>query len=307
VIVLWLLLLAAAWPADYAAAAQHVVVVFADSSKNTLRTIAGITWGLDQSAPEVEVTQLYIDPENRAAPAKIAEQNPTILVTIGTGATTLADKHFPDLPVVFAKVLNPIESGFLQSWDHPGGHLTGASLDIPVLMQMQKFKAIIPNLQRVGVIYTANTRRLIKEAERATGQLGMSLVSYEVSSARELPEALDSLCKVADGIWTVADEALTSPQFVRYTLLETLRSGRPIMGFSRSFVESGALFCLEPDYKYIGRQAARIATEVLQGASPSEVEATVPDIVYLYLNLKTEQLLNLKVPAELVDVAKETY
>jgi ABC-type uncharacterized transport system substrate-binding protein len=72
-------------------------------------------------------------------------------------------------------------------------------------------------------------------------------------------------------------------------------------------VESGALFCLEPDYKYIGRQAADLALAVLNGANPSHLPATAPDIVYLYLNLKTEKLLNLSVPPELVDIAKETY
>jgi ABC-type uncharacterized transport system substrate-binding protein len=64
---------------------------------------------------------------------------------------------------------------------------------------------------------------------------------------------------------------------------------------------------LEPDYKYVGRQAADIASAVINGADPALIAPTIPDVVYLYLNLKTEQLLNLKVPKELVDVAKETY
>lgn len=172
---------------------------------------------------------------------------------------------------------------------------------------MQRFKSIIPKLHKVGVIYTGNSKRLVAEAQAAVSELGIELVLYQVASAKELPEALDSLCRSTDGIWTVADEALTSPQFVRYTLLETLRNNLPIMGFSRSFVESGALFCLEPDYKYIGRQAAEIALAVLDGANPAEVRATIPDVVYLYLNLQTEKLLKLQVPPELVDIAKETY
>ncbi len=290
-----------------ALAGPRVAVVYADSARNTMRTISGLTWGLSQGRPDLEVVEVFLPEIAKDAAQRIAAVNPDLLVTLGTNCTNLADTSFPELPVIFAKVLNPIESGFLKSWEHPAGHLTGASLDIPVLTQMQRFQSIIPDLRSIGVIFTTNTERLVTEAAAAAGELGIKLIPYKVESARELPDALDSLCRSTDGIWTVADEALTSPQFVRYTLLETLRNGRPIMGFSRSFVESGALFCLEPDYKYIGRQAAQIALTVLAGADPADVRATGPDIVYLYLNLQTEKLLNLKVPAELVDIAKETY
>lgn len=287
--------------------AQRAVVVYADSAKNTLRTISGLTWGLSQNKPDLEITELLVPEPTPEAAKQITNLHPDLLVTLGTSLTAFARDNFPKLPIVFAKVLNPIESGFVQSWEQPGGHITGASLDIPVQTQMQRFKSIIPNLKKVGVIYTGNTKRLVTEAQKAASELGIQLVLYQVKSARELPDALDSLCRSSDGIWTVADEELTSPQFVRYTLLETLRNGLPIMGFSRSFVESGALFCLEPDYKYIGRQAAQIAVSVLDGADPASVRATVPDVVYLYLNLQTEKLLKLKVPPELVDIAKETY
>lgn len=304
---LGLILLICLGVATNADAGQRAVVVYADSAKNTLRTISGLSWVMSQNKPDLEIKEVFLPETSAAAGKQIADLKPDLLVTLGTDITRFAQENFPKTPIVFAKVLNPIESGFLQSWERPGGNITGASLDIPVLTQMQRYKSIIPNLKQVGVIYTANSKRLVAEAQSAVAKLGIELVLYQVASAKELPEALDSLCRSTDGIWTVADEALTSPQFVRYTLLETLRHNLPIMGFSRSFVESGALFCLEPDYKYIGRQAADIALAVLDGANPAEVRATVPDVVYLYLNLQTEKLLKLQVPPELVDIAKETY
>jgi putative ABC transport system substrate-binding protein len=290
-----------------ARAEDRVVVVYPDSSKNTLRTISGLSWGLSQGLSEGKVIEYYLGSDPGNDYQRIKQIDASLLVTIGTRATAFADRFFPTTPVVFAKVLNPLESGFIDSWSAPGRHLTGASLDIPVLLQLEKFAAIIPQLKKVGVIYTTNTRRLVEEARAAASQLGLTLVTYEVTSVKELPAAVDSLCRSADGIWTVADEQLTTPQFVRYTLLETLRNGKPIMGFSQSFVESGALFCLEPDYKYIGRQAASIALAVLNGADPARLAPSIPDVVYLYLNLKTEHLLNLKVPKDMIDIAKETY
>jgi putative ABC transport system substrate-binding protein len=230
-----------------------------------------------------------------------------VLITIGSTATAFADKNFPRTPIVFAKVLNPIESGFITSWDKPGAHITGAALDIPVDQQIQKFTTVIPGMKRIGVIYTAGSVRLVEEARKSCAALGVRLVAIQIASSKDLPAAVDSLCRSVDGIWTIADEQLSSPQFIRHTLVETLRSRIPIMGFNQNFVENGALFCLEADYKFIGRQAGEMVAALLKGKDIGTIRPSVPDVVYLYLNLKSSKLLNIDFSAELISVAKETY
>ncbi|MCX6833417.1 MAG: hypothetical protein NT028_15060, partial [candidate division Zixibacteria bacterium] len=176
-----------------------------------------------------------------------------------------------------------------------------------VELQLQKFQSIFPDLKKIGVICSKRTCRIVEEAKKAAASLGIKMISYELTAAKQLPEAIDSLCRSVDGIWTVADEELSTPQFIRYTLLETLRNRIPVMGFNQTFVESGALLCLEADYKYVGIQAAEIALRVLKGSNPATTKPTVSEVNYLYLNLKTSKLLNINLPPELVSVAKETY
>ncbi|MCC6962279.1 MAG: hypothetical protein IT585_03425 [candidate division Zixibacteria bacterium] len=288
-------------------AARRVAVLYADSSKHTMRTIAGLEWSLRGCNPPCSLIIHYLKTQDQAQVAVINDYKPELLVTVGTTATAFADRSFPSLPIVFAKVLNPIESGFITSWDKPGSHVTGAALDIPVDQQIQRFAEILPGLKRIGVIYTKSTARLVAEARRAAAALGLQLVDIAIATSKELPTAVDSLCHSVDGIWTVADELLSSPQFIRHTLLETLRCGVPIMGFNQNFVENGALFCLEADYKFIGRQAGELALQLLSGRELASVKPTTPDVVYLYLNLKSGKLLNVNLSQELISVAKETY
>lgn len=303
VILLWSGLLFAA----DAGAESKLALIYADSTGHTLRTISGINWKLNNLTPPCEVVEYYLRGLDEEDADKVESMNPDILVTIGTSATDFAKTYLPDIPIVFAKVLNPIESGFIDSWDHPGKTVTGAALDIPAEQQVTQFLSIIPNIKRIGMIHTPKTRRLRDEAEAACRQSGVELVSIEIATTRELPAALDSLCKVVDAFWTIADESLASPQFVRYMVMETMRNGIPIMGFNRNFVQNGALMCLEADYKFIGRQAGEIVTKVLKGESPANIEPTVPDIVYLYLNLKSSKLLNIDLAPEWISVARETF
>jgi putative ABC transport system substrate-binding protein len=301
-----LLLLSAMLWTD-AQAARQIAIIYSDSTKQTLRTIAGLESSLSESQPDWEIKEYFLTGSGEAQKPTIEAAHPELLVTIGSNSTAFADRAFPNLPIVFAKVLNPIESGFIQSWEQPGRHITGAALDIPVDLQLRKFKSIIPGLKKVGVIYTEKTRRLVVEAKKAAASLGIELISYELASVKQLPEAMDSLCRSVEGIWTVADEEFSTPQFIRYALLETLRNRIPVMGFNQTFVESGALFCLEADYKYVGIQAAEIVVRVLNGSDPAKTRATVSEVNYLYINLKTGKSLNINLPSELVSVAKETY
>lgn len=301
-----LLLLSAMLWTD-AQAARQVAIIYSDSTKHTLRTIAGLEFTLKESQRDLEVKEYFLIGSGEAQKPVIEAARPELLVTIGSSSTAFADRAFPNLPIVFAKVLNPIESGFIQSWEQPGRHITGAALDIPVDLQLRKFQSMIPGLKKVGVIYTEKTRRLVEEAKKAAANLGIQVIAYELSAAKQLPAAIDSLCRSAEGIWTVADEELSTPQFIRYTLLETLRNRIPVMGFNQTFVESGALFCLEADYKYVGIQAAEIVLRVLSGSDPAKIKATVSGVNYLYLNMKTSKLLNINLPPEMVSIAKETY
>ncbi len=292
---------------EQADAARRVALLYSDSTRHTLRTISGVEWSLKGCDPPCSLITYYLRTVDDAQRARVLQIKPDLVISVGSHATSFAAQRLPELPVIFAKVLNPIESGFIPSWDKPGARITGAALDIPVEQQFKRFTEVLPRLKRVGVIYTPATSRLVDEARKACAGLNLKLVAIEVSSLRDLPSAVDSLCRSVDGIWTVADEQLSSPQFIRHTLVETLRFGVPIMGFNQNFVENGALFCLEADYKFIGRQAGEMALAVLSGREIGSIKPSTPDVVYLYLNLKSSKLLKIDLAQELISVAKETY
>lgn len=232
---------------------------------------------------------------------------PDILVTVGSSATQIAKDNFPDRPIVFSAVKYPVISGFAESVDRPGRNMTGASLDIPVDIQLRYFRQIIPHLKQVGVLYTSNTAKLIAPARVIAASMGLELIALEISSPRDLPRAIDSLAGCTQGLWSVADQNLFDPQSTKFILLNALRKGLPFMGFSRNVVESGALFALDFDYKAIGRQAGRIVVQALDGTPPGDIPVSTPDIIWFHYNENTAKHVRIQIPAELVAIAKEVY
>ncbi|MFQ5498465.1 MAG: ABC transporter substrate-binding protein [Candidatus Zixiibacteriota bacterium] len=289
---------------------HRVAVVTSDTHASSKRTVNGAKKTIKREYPDSEFRQFQInrnDASNRKIVDSIRLFNPSLILTVGSSATEFAREHFDDVPTVFAAVMYPELSGFVESLNRPGGKMTGASLNVPVTVQFNYFKQVVPHLRRMGVLYTKNTASLIPPARIVAHEMGIELVSVLVNKARDLPKSLDSLAATVDGIWSVADPVLFTPQSTRYILLNTVRKGIPFMGFSRHVVESGALFALDFDYKAIGFQAGEIACAILDGAKPANIRVTSADVIWFHYNENTARRLKLDIPEELIAIAREVY
>ena len=290
--------------------AQKVAIITTDTLTSTQRSVTGAKSVIKSALPQVAFSEQLISYPNGKGSItadSIRALKPSLILTVGTAATEFAQNNFKDITIVFSSVMYPIVSGFVESYNKPGGNITGASLSIPSKTQFDYFKMIVPKLKAIGVLYTSNTEALIPQAKQTAKGLGLELVSIKVTCERELPAAFDSLTRSVQGIWSLADPNLFSPQSTKFILINALRRGIPLMGFSRNVVESGALFALDFDYKAVGRQAGEIASQILRGARTENLSVTTPDIIWFHYNEKTAKHINITIPDELIAVAKEVY
>jgi len=288
----------------------RLAIAHSDSLRATLRTIKGIKSHIKSYQEDVEFHEFLLDTESPRFQDKIDDirkLDPRLILTVGTAATKIMTDNIKDKPIVFSAVLNPETSGFVASLEFPGGNITGSSLDIPPDIQFKYFKNVIKGLKKIGVLYSNETANLIAPARRLAASMGLELYAARISSEKDIPVALDSLNPIVDGFWSVADGRIYSPRSTRFILLNTLRHAKPFMGFSPNLVESGALFGLSYDYKDIGRQAGKIAVQVLSGRPPATIPVAVPGIIWFHYNENTARHINIEIPDDLAAVAKEVY
>jgi putative ABC transport system substrate-binding protein len=289
---------------------KTILIVKSSSSTPFLKALEGFKKEIRKSEIEAIVIEYDISDESKGEgqiAQKIRDLKPDLIVTIGSRSTAIVSQKIKDIPIVFCMVLNPVSSGFIQSMRSSGNNLSGASLDIPVKIQLEKFKLIVPKLKRLGVLFTQDSKQVIIEAQRVCKKIGVELVPELIYSEKEIPGAVEALAQEVDGLWAVADTIIFTPQSTQHILLYTLRNGLPFMGLSPSFVKAGALFTLACDHKDVGRQAGELALGVLSGEEPLEVPITIPRMIYLCLNLRTAEQINLKIPEKIVSVAKEVF
>ncbi len=241
--------------------------------------------------------------------AEIQAFKPDLILAIGSRATNMVSKSFKDTPVVFAMVLYPVASGFVPSMDKPGRNLTGAAMDVPVERQLRALARIVPDMKRVGVLYSPEeTQPVIEEARDVAKSLNLELLAEPVSSEGDVPDALSKLDKQKmDALWSVADGKVFTRPSTRYIIKYVVRRGIPFMGPHSGFAKAGALVALTADYRDNGRQAAEISIRILKGASPQTIPVATPQMVEMALNLQVANHIRLRIPRNIIEESSQVF
>jgi putative ABC transport system substrate-binding protein len=225
-----------------------------------------------------------------------------VIIAVGQKALELARTTVPDKPIVYAMVL--------ASQVPAVKNVTGVALEVPPFAQFAQWKQMKFEATRVGVIYEPKeSAAYVQEAGKAAGALNLTLVSRQVSDAKEVKNALNDLAGKIDVLWLVPDPHLFTPEMFRFILGFTLDHKIAILGFLDAFTQSGAVASMSPDYRDIGRRAMRLALGIA-GRAPEQRLPVPPPMTSpgtLTINLKSARQLGIEVPDALINKARQVY
>jgi putative ABC transport system substrate-binding protein len=226
-----------------------------------------------------------------------------VIVTATTAATQAAQRATTTIPIVFALADEPVELGLVASVAKPGGNITGLTGLMAELTakRLELLKEVSPRVTRVAVLWAPYpfSARVLREVEKASRTLGLTLNEIEVREATDLSGAFASM-----SAWRAeALLVLPHPMFVaqRTRLAELAAEHRlPSTYHLKEFVEVGGLMSYAPDVADMSRRAAGYVDKILKGAKPGALPVEQPTKFELVINLKTAKALGVKVPQSLL-------
>jgi putative ABC transport system substrate-binding protein len=252
------------------------------------------------------VTYLYngvVAPNPEATDREVKnllDQDVDLLLTVGT-LPTLRTKQAvegTEIPVIFAPVINPVEEGVVESIRQPGGNVTGVQNGSTIAKALEWLLKISPQATKVYVPYhpgDAVALTSIKPLSEIAPSLGIELMLSEEHSQEEVIAAIKSLPEDAV-IFLIPSPSLDpSSDFIKVAVERGLAVGST----NHSQNEAGALVSYGADFFAMGKQAAHLADQALQGADPGELPVETAEI-FLNINLKTAEAIDLDIPDEIL-------
>lgn len=230
--------------------------------------------------------------------------NVDLVLAIATPTAQAAAQAITDTPVLFTAVTDPVDAGLVESWEQPGGNVTGTSDANPVKEQLALIQEIVPGAETVGVVYSpgeANSVVQVEWAKQAAGELGLTLVESPAMSSQDVKQATEALSDV-DAIYVPTDNVVV-------TSLETvLQVGEdkkiPVFGAEGDSVARGCVATYGLDYYQLGYQTGLMAADILKnGTNPSDIAVETLAEPSLYLNLGAAERMGVEIPVNLVEEA----
>ena len=207
-----------------------------------------------------------------------------------------------DIPVIFTAITDPVEANL------DSGNVTGTSDALPVEGQLKLIRALQPDADTIGIIYTTsepNSVSAIRTYEELAGNYGFTIDAVGVAAQEEVTQAADTL--ISRGVDCLSNLTDNNVVGVLSAILEkTNEAGIPIYGSEVEQVKLGCVAGAGIDYVQLGIQTGLMAAKVLTG------EATCADMPYetienygLYINSDAIAAMGLTVPDDIASQAQE--
>lgn len=178
------------------------------------------------------------------------------------------------IPVVFAAVSTPVESGLAESLEKPGSNITGSSdyLDTNAIMNL--IFAANPDADKIGLLYDLgqdSSTAAIAAAKDYLTEKNIEFVERTGTNVDEVRLAVDAL--IADGvdaIFTPTDNTIMTAELSIYERLAEAKI--PHYTGADSFALNGAFLGYGVDYINLGIETANMIADILLNEkNPGEV------------------------------------
>jgi len=239
--------------------------------------------------------------------AELVRLNVDLIVASGQPAVQAAKQATPTIPIVMTVPTDPVATGLVESLTRPGGNITGStSLTIETAgKRLELFKAIVPPLVRVAVLYDpANPfNALHAQAVQTAGQArGLTVQLWEVRGKDDFERAFAGLRQERpDGLYVPGGPLIgaNAKRIVDFVVTNRI----PSVHDDKESVEAGGLISYAADPVDQYRRLASYVDKILKGTKPAELPVEKPQKFELVLNLQTAQQIGLTVAPEVLSRA----
>jgi len=211
------------------------------------------------------------------------------------------------IPVVFGSVTDPVDAALVDSWDKPGGQVTGISDWADVGTQIQLVLDIVPSVKKLGTVYNAgepNSVVQIKELKKAAPALGITeIVEATAATTADVMAAAQSLTGRVDAIWVPTDNTAVSAFEAIVKVCED--NTIPLFAADTATVERGAIGTPGLDYYQLGIECGKLAARILNGENPGDIAVKKCPMTDLFLNPAAAERLGVTIPQSVLDKATE--
>ncbi|MES2500621.1 MAG: ABC transporter substrate binding protein [Pseudomonadota bacterium] len=191
----------------------------------------------------------------------VVAENSELVIALGVNALEAASKLKHTTPVVGVFTPLPAFNRLLAASKRDLGNFSSIVLDQPYMRQMVLIKTIMPNVRNLGVLLGKSSSQYAELIKEAGEKVAINVNEENIVLDADLIPKLNKILDTNDALMAIPDPLVYSRETAQPILLTTYRHQKPVFGYSRSYVQAGALAAVYSSTKQLAKQATEIAVK----------------------------------------------
>jgi putative ABC transport system substrate-binding protein len=223
-----------------------------------------------------------------------------LIFAIATPTAQAVSNATSDTPILFSAVTDPEAAGLVKP------NITGSSDKVDIDQQLALLREVSKDAKKIGFLYNSseeNSLVQLEEVKKIAAKYNFEIVEQGISSANELPQAIDKILTQVDALYLPTDNLISSSSAL---IAEKANAAKKITFAAESgMLENGIFITKGIDYYQLGKEAGKLAVEILRdGKKPSDLPYKVSETTEIAVNKQTLEQLGIKLPDDVMSKAK---
>lgn len=227
-----------------------------------------------------------------------------VIVAIATPAAQAVLSETTEIPIIFAAVTDPVDAELVDSLENPGGNVSGTSDEVSAEAIMELAKQITPGFKTIGALYSAgedNSDSVVKGLKEYAAANGYEVVESTVTNTSEVQQAAQYLADKVDVVYSPIDNTVASSMAVATEIFNNAKI--PFYVSADSMVQDGGLATYGIDYTVLGKETAKMVSQIFGGADVSTMAVVKMNDMNIYVNTKTADAIGVEIPQSILEKA----
>jgi putative ABC transport system substrate-binding protein len=245
-----------------------------------------------------------------ALAADLVSRKVAVITAVGGDPSPIAAKQATSIiPIVFGIGGDPVSAGLVESFNRPGGNITGVTLWANILepKRLGLLRDLAPGVALIAALVNPNfpaAAQRVRDIEEAARAIGQRIVIAKASTDDELEAAFASLTREGIGALLPAGDPYFDTRRDRIVAFAA-RQRIPAIYQFREYVVAGGLLSYGVSITDGYRQFGLYAAEILKGTKPADLPVQQVTKFELIINLKTAKALGIAISDNLLSLADE--